>query len=208
MKQLLCIVALFLTFAVSAAAAIVLTFAPCYATFCSEDYFDFETRLHIIIYYALVIGLGCFLLLRAYFPWARALSGQHLCRIPLMGKRVTFGGLMACTWIVGVTTSTTTFWLPAQQHFWGLRADPLDWISAKIKLTITGVTGHYADILMGLLVIPVSRNNLVERGLSLHHSTLLFVHKMVAYLYLVAATAHGVTYIVSDYIVTNSCKTN
>ncbi|KAK1452427.1 hypothetical protein CCUS01_10918 [Colletotrichum cuscutae] len=85
-------------------------------------------------------------------------------RIPLGGKRVTFGGLLASIWIVAVVASTTLFWLPAQRDFWVFRADPLGWASAKLKLTITGVTGHYADILLGLLVIPFSRNSLLGKG--------------------------------------------
>ncbi|OBR08367.1 Ferric reductase [Colletotrichum higginsianum IMI 349063] len=197
MNQLLCNIVLFLTFAVSAAAVIVLTFVPCYATICSEDYFDFETRLHLIIYYGLLAVLGIALLLRKYFPRVRTISGHHLLPGgPLVSKSVTVGGLLASVWIVGVTASTTVFWLPAQWDFWGQRADPLGWMSAKIQLTITGVTGHYADILLGLLIIPVSRNSLIGKGLSLHQSTLLFMHKMVAYLYSAAATAHGITYII------------
>ncbi|KAL0781865.1 hypothetical protein CaCOL14_003200 [Colletotrichum acutatum] len=175
MKQPVHILLLLLTFVVSSAGTIALTFAPCYATFCSEDYFEFETRLHILVYSGLVAGFGCFLLLRSYTTWAHALSGYHLMRISLGGKRVTFGGLLACIWIVVVVASTTLFWLPAQRDFWGFRADPLGWASAKLRLTITGVTGHYADILLGL--------------------TLLYAHKIVAYLFSASATAHGVTYI-------------
>ncbi|KAK0369386.1 hypothetical protein CLIM01_13250 [Colletotrichum limetticola] len=195
MKQPVYILLLLLTFVVSSAGTIALTFAPCYATFCSEDYFEFETRLHLLVYFGLVAGFGCFLLLRSYITWVHALSSYHLMRIPLGGKRVTFGGLLASIWIVAVVASTTLFWLPAQRDFWNFRADPLGWASAKLKLTITGVTGHYADILLGLLVIPVSRNSLLGRGFSLHHSTLLYAHKIIAYLFSVSATAHGVTYL-------------
>ncbi|KAK1625532.1 hypothetical protein BDP81DRAFT_464023 [Colletotrichum phormii] len=175
MKQPVHILLLFLTFVISSAGTIALTFAPCYATFCSEDYFEFETRLHLLVYFGLVAGFGCFLLLRSYTTWAHTLSSYHLLRMPLGGKRITVGGLLA--------------------YFWGFRADPLGWASAKLKLTITGVTGHYADILLGLLVIPVSRKSLLGRGFSLHHSTLLYAHKIVAYLFSASATAHGVTYI-------------
>ncbi|KXH67506.1 hypothetical protein CSAL01_00813 [Colletotrichum salicis] len=195
MKQPVHILLLLLTFVISSAGTIALTFAPCYATFCSEDYFEFETRLHLLVYFGLVAGFGCLLLLRSYTTWAHTLSSYHLLHMPLGGKRVTVGGLLACVWILVVVASTTLFWLPAQRDFWGFRADPLGWASAKLKLTITGVTGHYADILLGLLVIPISRNSLLGRGFSLHHSTLLYAHKIVAYLFSASATAHGVTYI-------------
>jgi ferric-chelate reductase len=182
----------------SAAATIVLTFFPCYATLCSEEYFPFETRVHLITYYGFLILTTFFFVLRQYNQTARSLSGFHLFyQLPLLGKRITLGGFLFFVWTLAVVGAPTVFWLPVQDRFWGLRADPLNWSSAKLLLTITGVTGHYADILLGLLIIPVSRNSLVGHAFSLHQSSLLFAHKMISYLFAIGATAHGVSYIVS-----------
>ncbi|KAG4283258.1 hypothetical protein FPRO06_09931 [Fusarium proliferatum] len=197
MSRLVEIATLSLILGSSAAASIVLTFFPCYATLCSEEYFPFETRVHLITYYGFLILTTFFFVLRQYSQTARSLSGFHLFhQLPLLGKRITLGGLLFFVWILAVVGAPTALWLPAQDQFWGLRADPLNWSSAKLLLTITGVTGHYAGILLGLLIIPVSRNSLVGHAFSIHQSSLLFAHKMISYLFAVGATAHGVSYIV------------
>ncbi|KAH6687783.1 hypothetical protein F5X68DRAFT_168680 [Plectosphaerella plurivora] len=190
------IAAMSLVLGTSAAASIVLTFFPCYATLCSEENFPSETRFHIIIYYGFLVLTMVFYIMRQYFSIVRSFCGVHLLgELPLIGKRITLGGALFFFWILAVVGAPTALWLPAQEKFWGLRADPLGWASAKLLLTITGVTGHYADILLGLLIIPVSRNSLVGHAFSLHQSSLLFAHKMISYLFSIAVITHGVSYI-------------
>ncbi|KAG5782718.1 hypothetical protein H9Q73_003653 [Fusarium xylarioides] len=95
-----------------------------------------------------------------------------------------------------MTFGPTIYWFPTHWDFWGRRLDGLSWVSAKIQLTITGVTGHYADVLLGLLIIPVSRDSLVGQAFSVHRGTLLFAHRLIAYLFSIGVAAHGITYIV------------
>lgn len=188
----------FLLLIISAGLVIGLTYVPCYATLCSEDYFPLETRLHLATFYSLLASISCMLLFRAFNQSIRLFSGTCLTpELPIIGKRLTVGGLTISVWIVVVTLATAGFWVPAQLDFWGSRTDPLNWDTAKIRLTVTGVTGHYADILLGLLIIPVSRNSLMGRAFGLHQGVLLFAHKLVAYLFLAATLAHGVAYGVS-----------
>lgn len=197
-KRLVEITALTIIVVASAALALVLTWLPCYATICSEDYFTFETRLHIAIFYGFLAITGLVFIVRAYSPRLRSLTGSHLLHeLPIIGRRLTLGGLITFVSILALVGGPTVFWLPAQEKFWGKRADPLDWVSAKIQLTITGVSGHYADILLGLLLIPVSRNSLVGHAFHLHQSTLLLAHKLVSYLFSISVAVHGITYIVS-----------
>lgn len=189
---------LFGIFLASGAFSIVLTRLPCYATMCPEDYFSFETTAHIGIYYATLLIFGVLLLLRTHVSIIRSFMGHHLAnRIPVVGRRITIGGLLTCFWLVGLTGGLTAIWLPNHLDFWETRTDPVNWLSAKINLTISGVTAHYADILFGLLLIPTSRFSLVGRAFDLHQSTLLFAHKMVSYLFIIATFAHGGAYLVS-----------
>lgn len=120
MSRLVEIATLSLILGSSAAASIVLTFFPCYATLCSEEYFPFETRVHLIIYYGFLILTTLFFILRQYSQAARSLSGFHLFhQVPLLGKRVTLGGLLCFVWILAVVGAPTALWLPAQDQFWG-----------------------------------------------------------------------------------------
>ncbi|CAH0033919.1 unnamed protein product [Clonostachys rhizophaga] len=195
MAHLTSLVATFILIIASASLAIGLTYLPCYATICSEDYFPFETRLHIATYYGLLVVGSCLLLLQASTRFGRSLSRSHLSPVlPVLGKRITVGDLTISLLVISTTLATTSVWLPAQVKFWGARTDPLEWDTAKIRLTVTGITGHYADILLGLLLIPVSRNSLVGQSFGVHQSTLLSAHKLIAYLFLAATLAHGVAY--------------
>ncbi|CAG9989230.1 unnamed protein product [Clonostachys byssicola] len=195
MAHLASLVAVLILIIASASLAIGLTYLPCYATICSEDYFPFETRLHIATYYGLLVAGSCLLLLQSSTQFGRSLSRSHLSPVvPILGKRITVGGLTISLLVISATLATTSFWLPAHLNFWGARTDPLEWDTAKIRLTVTGITGHYADILLGLLLIPVSRNSLVGQSFGVHQSTLLSAHKLIAYLFLAATLTHGVAY--------------
>ncbi|RKL48193.1 hypothetical protein BFJ70_g2549 [Fusarium oxysporum] len=121
---------------------------------------------------------------------------QPLAELPLAGNRFTLGETFMTIWILIMTFGPTIYWFPTHWDFWGLRTDHLSWLSAKIQLTITGVTGHYADVLLGLLIIPVSRNSLVGQAFSVHHGTLILGHRLISYLFSIAVAAHGITYIV------------
>lgn len=198
MRRLIETALLFGTILASAALSIALTRIPCYATICPEEHFSFETTLHIAVYYGTLAIVGIILLLRTHITSVRSLMGTHLAgRIPLLGRRVTLGGFLVAIWVVGLTGGVTAFWLPTLLQFWETRTDPVNWLSAKIKLTVSSVTGHYADILFGLLLIPTSRFSLVGRAFDLHPSTLLFAHKIISYLFAIATIAHGAAYLVS-----------
>jgi hypothetical protein len=188
-------------------ASLGLTYAPCYATVCSEDFLPKETRIHLGTFYFMLAIAGIVLGLRSTFPSIHTLTSFSTpFKIPIFSKRITVGGFLASFWIIGSTLATTAIWLPALLEYWALRTDPLNWTIAKNLLTVTGVTGHYADFFMALLIIPVSRNSLVGRTFGLHHSTLLFAHKAISYLFVAAVTAHGASYIVSMIILLISTK--
>lgn len=193
MKQLLKILSLLLVLVISASLTIGLTFAPCFASLCTEQFFGFETRVHIATYYALLAPTGCFLLLRAYSPLCLRISNHHLTRreVPVLQKRISVGGLGLALWPVGITLVTTAFWAAPELQYWGLR-----WVNAKVSLAVTGLIGHHANYLLSLVIIPVSRNSVLGRTFELHQSTLLYAHKLVAYLMVVAVMAHGVAYFV------------
>ncbi|KAF4997981.1 hypothetical protein FGRMN_3501 [Fusarium graminum] len=195
MTQLLQVAALLLTLAISTGLGISLINLDCYSTFCSEELFTFETRVHLTVFYAFLATDLCVLLLRANSQTLRRIANIHLFHeLPLVGKRVTVGGLLIFLVILTLAGCSTIYWLPAQNELWGHKTDPLDWASAKIQLTVAGVTGHYADILLGLLLLPVSRNSFLGKAFSLQQNRLLFAHKAVSYLFSSIVIIHGVSY--------------
>lgn len=202
MKRPSQIFALLIILIVSAGLTIGLTYAPCYASLCSESYLPYETRFHVITFYSMLASTGCLLFLRATSEKARHASQFYLIQheVPVLRKRVSLGGVALSVWLVGVILATTGFWAQPLLQYWAIRTDPLDWATAKIRLAVTGIIGHHADLLLGLVIIPVSRNSLLGQAFELHQSTLLYAHKLIAYLLFVAALAHGAAYYVSNGI--------
>ena len=199
MKRLIGLLLLVLVLVVCAGFTLGLTFAPCYSSLCSEDFYAVPTRIHIATYYALVASIGAALLLRAYSPRCRAISNHYLTRheVPILAKRISVGGLALSIWIPSIALITTVFWVPPLEHFWMLRTVPLQWIEIQIPLVVTGIIGHHADVLLGLVLIPVSRNSIIGQVFELHQSTLLYTHKLIAYLLAAAVLAHGLAALVS-----------
>lgn len=190
---------LFLLLLFTAGVTVGFTYAPCYASVCSEEFFGLQTRIHIAIYYALLAGISAALGLRTCSAtWARV-SNSYISnrRFPVLDRQISIGGLGLALLIVGVPVLTTPLWVHAQLKFWAIRTDPVGWTDAKIRLAVTGVLGHHADFLIGLVIIPVGRHGLLAKIFSLHQGTLLFAHKLVAYLMVAAALAHGAAYFVS-----------
>lgn len=176
-----------------------LTWAPCYSQVCPETYHPLATRMHIVAYYALLASIFLALLLRTCSARLRTISQRHLTtrELPVLCKRISIGGLLFAVWVVGVVLATTAFWFHPLMHYWTTKTRPLDWTSAVPQLVLTVLFAHHADILLGLLLIPVGRNSVLCRAFNLQQHTLLYAHKLLAYLLVLAVTAHAVTYYVS-----------
>ncbi|KAF3769703.1 hypothetical protein M406DRAFT_343822, partial [Cryphonectria parasitica EP155] len=196
MKRLFQTISLLAVLALSTGLALGLTYAPCYATICPESYLARPTRVHIATFYAFLAITACFLYIRAVSPRVQHISNYYLVwhELPVLKRRVSLGGLALGIWIVGVNVGTTWIWFQPLLGYWGLRTDPYGWVLAQMRLTITGVIGHHADILLGLVIIPVSRNSILGQVFQLHQSTLLYAHKLIAYLLFAATFAHAMTY--------------
>lgn len=176
-----------------------LTWAPCYSQVCPEEYHPLGTRMHIVAYYGLLASIMFALLLRASTSKHRSFSQRHLTRreVLILRKRISVGGLIFSVWVLGVVLATTAFWVKHLLGYWTARFEPTGWARQIPTLVITGLFAHHADILLGLLLIPVGRNSVLGRAFHLHQHTLLYAHKLFAYLTVLMVLAHGVAYYVS-----------
>lgn len=80
-----------------------------------------------------------------------------------------------------MTFGSIAYWYPAQHAFWTARGALIDWTGYMFRVVWTGITGHWCDIWIGLVVIPVGRNSVIARVFHIQPSTLLQAHKMIAY---------------------------
>lgn len=187
-----------LLLAICAGLSIGLTFAPCYSSLCVEHFFPYQARIHIGVYYALLAVITLFLTARVLFRSVRRTSASHISDrvIPFVGKRLSFGGLLYGVFVAAVTFATVGYWYPKQQAYWYGRAELAHWTGYMYRVIWTGVTGHWCDIWMGLVIIPVGRRSILGQVFHLHTSTLLFAHKALAYSLCVGALIHGLLYYV------------
>lgn len=178
-----------------------LTFAPCYATYCVEQFFPFEARIHLAFFFALLASIAVALGLRACNDTARRISSTYISTrvVPIIDKRISWGGLALFLWIVGLTHATMGYWEGPQYDFWEARGREVNWTKSMARLAFTGITGHWCDISLGLVIIPVSRNSIIGNLFELHVSTLLFAHKLLAYGLLVYTIIHGGFYYVRNH---------
>jgi ferric-chelate reductase len=175
-----------------------LTFAPCYSSICVEQFFPSQTRIHIAVFYG---GIG---IAAIYFAgWSkstviRSFSDFHLFAkpLPLIGTRLSVGGTLLSAWILAFTLATTAFWLPAEHAFWYVKGFEVEWTQYMFRVTWAGVTGHWCDILIGLVFLPVGRNSLISNAFGIQSSTLLVAHKLLAYSLCAFGLIHGLLYYV------------
>ena len=192
----------------SAGLTLGLTFAPCHSSLCVELRNPYQTRIHIAVFYSLLASLTLALTARVYLPALRRLSGTYISDrpLPLVGKRLTLGGVVLVLWIAAATFASIAYWLPAQYSYWYARGALVDWTpKALSRVAWTGITGHWCDIWVGLVILPVGRNSIIGRAFGVHTSALLFAHKVLAYTFFVGALIHGVTYYVSAVLFTSRC---
>jgi ferric-chelate reductase len=194
-----------------------LTYAPCYASLCSEEFFPADTRYHIATFYGLIASIAAALLMRAHTQLWHRVSSTYITKreVPIFGKRFSIGGLLLVFWILFITLVTTAFWLNGEVDFWTARVEGLDWDTQRVKLVVTGewisdlatckepanlnscnagIIGHHIDVILGLVLVPVGRNSLLVRVFKLSYGTLLYTHKLLAYLLILGSVAHGIAY--------------
>ncbi|KAK5113377.1 hypothetical protein LTR62_003477 [Meristemomyces frigidus] len=187
---------LFLILTICAALTLGLTWLPCHASLCTETLFPAATRYHIATYYGLLASILLALGLRAWSPVCRRVSSIHLGRreIPVFKKRISVGAVLLVFWILAVTLVTTIFWINPEVNFWEAKAAPFGWDSGHVQLVVTGIVGHHIDFILGLLLLPVGRNSLLVRVFGLSYGTLLYAHKLLAYILIFGTLVHGLAY--------------
>ena len=176
-----------------------LTYAPCYSSYCVEYFFPYSTRVHIALFYSLLAVIGLSLTARTWSLPIQRLSQWHVSEkhVPLAGKPLSVGAFILGFLIVGATFGSTGYWYEVQQKFWFDRGAIVDWTDYMFRLAWCSITGHWCDIWAGLVVIPVGRNSILGRTFNIHTSTLLLVHKLLAYGLFVFAIIHGLFFFVS-----------
>ncbi|MCJ1405679.1 hypothetical protein MMC11_008908 [Xylographa trunciseda] len=176
--------------------AIGLTFAPCHASMCVEQFFPLQARIHIAAFYGLLIVVTLLLTFRVLFKSIHKLSNLYISNIvwPILGKRISVGGLLFVVLTGIMTFGSVGYWCSAEYKWWNDRGVLVNYTTYTYRLAWTGITGHWCDISIGLVALPVGRNSILGRLFHLHVSTFLFAHKLLAYALFLGSLVHGIMY--------------
>jgi len=177
-----------------------LTWLPCYASLCVEENFPVQVRIHVVYYYICLVLTALALILRKNVARLHSLSERLVSTklIPYTSMRLSYGGLLMSFWILLIVALPQTYWYMPEMNFYRERQlRIIQSTQAAWKIAAIGTTGHLCDILMGLVVLPVSRDSALGRQLGLETFTLLRFHKLVSYLLIFWAGFHGLWFFVS-----------
>lgn len=188
-------VSLLLCFSLS----IALTFRSdrhCYAGVCGEWLFPFQARLHVVVWYCWISLSVTVMALRALRPSVQLrLQRQHFDRkFPLLRKRLTTGGALMFLWVLVLYGIVTGIWWLRLQDYFATRGQEGGLSKGNTLLAAVALTGHYADVTMGMVLLPVARNSALASFFRLAASTTFAFHMIQAYVLFALITIHGLVY--------------
>ena len=75
----------------------------------------------------------------------------------MVGKSLTFSGVLIAVWILTLYGIITGIWWIRLQDYFVDRGQQGGVIGGNHALAAIALTGHYADVTMGMVLLPVSR---------------------------------------------------
>jgi hypothetical protein len=190
----------------------------CYAGVCGEWLFPLQTRIHIIFWYSWLsisvrhpaahtsgVALSSntskkitVLAIRAFSPPMRAVLCRPLVqrKVPLLGTQLALSSTLVALWIAILYGAIVSIWWNRLETYFQHRGQQGGVFEGNNRLAAIALTGHLADVTMGMVLIPVSRHSALSSFFKLSTSTTLVFHMMMAYVLCVLVLAHILIYIV------------
>lgn len=189
-------ISLVITFALS----IGLTFRSnhhCYAGTCGEWLFPLQARLHVIIWYFWISITVTVLAVRAFHPEMQKVLARPLAerKLPVIGKQLTPSGALMFLWVLALYGIVVgVWWIRLRDYFVG-RATAGGIPLGGNRLAAVALTGHMADITMGMVMLPISRHSALASFFKLSVATTLTYHMFTAYTLFALVVIHGLLYV-------------
>ena len=164
----------------------------CYAGTCGEWLFPFQARLHVVVWYMWISLSITFLGLRAFQPSIRNLVSKSVgVRVPLMGKQLRLSGILLVFWICSLYGTLIGIWWLRLRNYFRERGEGLP---GNNVVAAVALTGHLADVTMGMVLLPVSRHSALASFLKLAPTTTYVFHMTQAYVLFGLVVTHGSLY--------------
>ena len=169
----------------------------CYAGTCGEWLFPLQARLHVVIWYAWISASVTFLAVRSFHPRMQKFLGRSLVKrdLILVHKPLTVGGAVLLVWVIALYgIVVAVWWIRLRDYFVG-RGETSGIFRGSNKLAAIALTGHFCDITMGMVLIPISRHSALASFFKLSPSTTLTNHMLTAYTLFSLVLIHGFLYV-------------
>jgi hypothetical protein len=115
--------------------------------------------------------------------------------IPVIGKHLTIGGLSVLLWVSILYGTITGVWWTELRRYFVERGVNGGVNIGNNRLAAIALTGHYCDVTMGMVLLPVSRHSALASFFRLSVSTTLTFHKLTAYTLFSLVLLHGALYV-------------
>ena len=169
----------------------------CYAGVCGEWLFPLQARLHVIVWYCWISISITVLALRAFHPSLRVVLQRQLLKkqLPILDKSLTVSGILVISWVLSLYGIITGIWYHRLQQYFATRGVEGGVIAGNNRVAAVALTGHYADVTMGMVLLPVARNSALSSFFRLSASTTFAFHMIQAYVLFGIVLIHGLVYV-------------
>ena len=179
--------------------SIALTFRSdhhCYAGVCGEWLFPLQARLHVVVWYCWISLSVIILALRAFHPSVRHFLQSQVVQghVPVLGKSLTVSGVLVVAWVLSLYGIVTGIWWLRLHEYFTSRGQTGGVTAGNNRVAAVALTGHYADITMGMVLLPVARNSALSSFFKLSASTTFAFHMSQAYTLFGLVLIHGFLY--------------
>ena len=168
----------------------------CYAGVCGEWLFPLQARLHVVVWYCWISISVTFLALRAFHPSIRLILQKRILKrnLPILGKSLTLSGGLVAFWIMSLYGIITAIWWVRLHDYFVTRGQKSGLSRGSDQIAAVALTGHYADVTMGMVLLPVARNSALSSFFRLSASTTFAFHMFQAYVLFGLVVVHGLIY--------------
>ena len=169
----------------------------CYAGTCGEWLFPLQARLHVVVWYFWIsISVTC-LGVRAFSPELRRILCHSLFdrKLPILGKHFAVSGLLILAWILVLYGTIAGIWWIRLRDYFVDRGSENGVSAGNHRLAAIALTGHFCDVTMGMVLLPISRHSALASFFKLSVSTTLAFHMVTAYTLFTLVLIHGFLYV-------------
>ncbi len=153
--------------------------------------------MHVILWYSWISISVTFLAIRAFSPRLRSILHRPLLtrQLPYLAKHLTVSGASLVLWVAVLYGSVVGIWWIRIRDYFDTRGRQNGVFAGNERLAAIALTGHFCDVSMGMVLLPISRHSALSSFFKLSVSTTLAFHTIMAYALFTLVLLHGSLYV-------------